>query len=41
MTTPAQQLSNGGESTWLDRPSRSRLETGTLRKLIEEQTWLA
>ena len=37
MTTPTQQLSDAGVSIWLDDLSRSRLETGTLRKLIEEK----
>ncbi|BCW78563.1 transaldolase [Arthrobacter sp. NicSoilC5] len=37
MTTPTQQLSDAGVSIWLDDLSRGRLETGTLRKLIEEK----
>lgn len=37
MTTPTQQLSEAGVSIWLDDLSRGRLETGTLRKLIEEK----
>ncbi|MBE4718609.1 transaldolase [Pseudarthrobacter sp. AB1] len=37
MTTPTQQLSDAGVSIWLDDLSRSRLETGTLQKLIEEK----
>ncbi|HSU45944.1 MAG TPA: transaldolase, partial [Arthrobacter sp.] len=37
MTTPTQQLSDAGVSIWLDDLSRTRLETGTLRKLIEEK----
>lgn len=37
MTTPTQQLSAAGVSIWLDDLSRGRLQTGTLRKLIEEK----
>jgi len=37
MTTPTQQLSDAGVSIWLDDLSRGRLQTGTLRKLIEEK----
>ena len=37
MTTPTQQLSDAGVSIWLDDLSRGRLDTGTLRKLIEEK----
>ena len=37
MTTSTQQLSDAGVSIWLDDLSRRRLETGTLRKLIEEK----
>ena len=37
MTTPTKQLSDAGVSIWLDDLSRSRLETGTLQKLIEEK----
>jgi transaldolase len=36
-TTPTQQLSDAGVSIWLDDLSRGRLDTGTLRKLIEEK----
>jgi glucose-6-phosphate isomerase len=35
MTTQAQQLSDGGETIWLDGRSPSRLTTGTLRSFIE------
>jgi transaldolase len=37
MTTPTQQLSDAGVSIWLDDLSRGRLQTGTLRRLIEEK----
>src|SRR6478752_7129637 len=37
MTTPTQQLSDAGVAIWLDDLSRGRLQTGTLRKLIEEK----
>src|SRR6476469_789345 len=37
MSTPTQQLSDAGVSIWLDDLSRGRLNTGTLRKLIEEK----
>ncbi len=37
MTTPTQQLSDAGVSIWLDDLSRGRLDSGTLRKLIEEK----
>src|SRR6478752_9464407 len=36
-STPTQLLSDAGVSIWLDDLSRGRLETGTLRKLIEEK----
>ncbi|HEX9225735.1 MAG TPA: transaldolase family protein, partial [Arthrobacter sp.] len=36
-TTPTQLLSDAGVSIWLDDLSRGRLNTGTLRKLIEEK----
>ncbi|MEC5190938.1 MULTISPECIES: transaldolase [unclassified Arthrobacter] len=36
-STPTQQLSDAGVSIWLDDLSRGRLDTGTLRKLIEEK----
>ncbi|WP_427007672.1 transaldolase [Pseudarthrobacter sp. H2] len=36
-TTPTQQLSDAGVSIWLDDLSRNRLNTGSLRKLIEEK----
>ncbi len=36
-STPTQQLSDAGVSIWLDDLSRGRLNTGTLRKLIEEK----
>ncbi|MDQ0756512.1 transaldolase [Arthrobacter sp. B3I4] len=35
--TPTQQLSDAGVSIWLDDLSRGRLDSGTLRKLIEEK----
>ncbi|MCB5282279.1 MAG: transaldolase [Arthrobacter sp.] len=36
-SSPTQQLSDAGVSIWLDDLSRGRLDTGTLRKLIEEK----
>ncbi|MCB5274905.1 Transaldolase [Arthrobacter sp. SO5] len=36
-STPTQQLSDAGVSIWLDDLSRGRLDTGTLRTLIEEK----
>ncbi|WP_311215134.1 MULTISPECIES: transaldolase [unclassified Arthrobacter] len=36
-TSPTQQLSDAGVSIWLDDLSRTRLETGTLQKLIDEK----
>ena len=36
-STPTQQLSDAGVSIWLDDLSRTRLDTGTLQKLIDEK----